>query len=84
MPAVSGETWWLSQGWYSACDTHCPEPAWDFNSGSGDADLGTPVVSGGDGIVCLAGGSTHGYGRVVVVHRIWTTRWDDFRSMGAR
>ncbi len=60
LPYTGTEVWWISQGNSINCQqypgsTHCEGSrlgyAWDFNFGSGNDDLGKPVLAAASGVV---------------------------------
>jgi hypothetical protein len=71
-PFFAGESWWVSQGNnQGGHTTNLLRYGWDFNWGSGNQDLGKPVVASRNGRVVVAygiGGYNNGWGNTVVTH----------------
>ena len=71
-PFFAGESWWVSQGNnQGGHTTNLLRYGWDFNWGSGNQDLGKPVVASRNGRVVVAygiGDYNNGWGNTVVTH----------------
>lgn len=70
LPYTAGETWWVSQGWGQGNHTGALYYAWDFNWGSGNDDLGKPVLAPAAGFVVYvysSGGYNGGWGNTVII-----------------